>query len=381
MLPSRVIVLVPAAILALAGTPSSAQAPAQSSPIVKQTFEQGEEGWTSMGPNASVAVTKNAAETHEGKPALRFRYAVAKSEVNAAICPIMGQDLSAAKSVRMWVKASHATTLGLVLQESGGGRFLYPFTVPKEKWSQVEAAPGDFMLMDGQDDPKDANGKLDMDKVEAFALADVAQMLIQMGDEAAKLMGIETGQRSVYLSELAVTRDVLPPAQELSGNVMLIDTFARPLPSWVGVGGVKLSVVADKALKGRALQADYHVGPGALAGLLRFVPKGKLAEAKYVTFEAAATKPTRLVVQVEETGTGAKYRTMVELKGNSQPETISLKFADFTPTEDSKVTTGSPNMAKINQFILADPTGLFGGADQDITLWIGKVRATVSPEK
>lgn len=372
------LMLVPAALIIATTLPARGQA-AQNGPILQQTFAQGEEGWTAFGPNAVVTVTKNASETHEGKPALKFTYGVAKGEVNAAICPLMGQDLSAARSVRLWARASHATTLGLVMQESGGGRFMYPFTIPKDQWVQVEAAPGDFLLMDGKDDPKDANGKLDLDRVEAFALADVAQMLVQFGDDAAKLLGLQPGQRTVYLSEVSISREPLPPAQELTGNVMVIDNFARSLPSWIGIGGVKLSIVADKALKGRALQAEYHVAPQSIVGLMRVVPRGKLAEAKYLTFEVAASKPTRLMVQVEDQATGGKYRTMLDVKGNSQPETVSVKFADFTPTEDSKVTTGKPDMSKVGQLILADPTGMFGGADQDIVLWIGKMRATVAP--
>ena len=356
-----------------------AQAPAPSTPLLKQTFADGEEGWTVLGPNASIAVTKNPSDTYQGKPALKFTYGVAKGEVNAAICPVMGQDLAAAKSVRLWARASHATTLGLVMQESGGGRFMYPFTVPKDKWVQVEAAPGDFVLMDGKDDPKDANGKLDMDKLEAFAVADVAEMLVQFGDDAVRFLGIQPGQRTVYLSEITLLRDPLPPSQELTGNVMIIDSFARSLPSWIAIGGVYLSVVADKPLKGRALQAEYHVSPQTIAGLMRVVPKGKLAEARYLTFEAAASKPTKLMVQVEDQESGGKFRTMVDLKGGSEPETISLKFADFTPTEDSKVTTGKPDLSKVGQLLIADPTGMFGGADQDITLWIGKIRATAAP--
>src|SRR5438309_42462 len=110
---------------------------AQNAPVIRNTFEDGDGGWTAIGANAKVNVTHDAANVKEGKAALQFDYNVAKGELNAMMLPTPDGAIVKAKAVRFWIKASHTAPIAVVMQEKGGGRYISAFTAPKDTWQQV----------------------------------------------------------------------------------------------------------------------------------------------------------------------------------------------------------------------------------------------------
>ncbi|WP_410969811.1 hypothetical protein, partial [Salmonella sp. SAL4450] len=73
-------------------------------------------------------------------------------------------------------------------------RYVAMFTLPAGKWQQVELAPADFVLSEDGNDPPDPDNKLDLERVEAFGIVDVGQMLAQADNpEIEKLLNIKRG--------------------------------------------------------------------------------------------------------------------------------------------------------------------------------------------
>jgi hypothetical protein len=365
--------------LALTLSAAAAQTPA---PLLKHTFEDGEGGWTGItfpsGMNAKVSITNEAANVKSGKAALKFDYGVNKGEMNALLLATPNGEIAKAKALRLWIKADYTTTLALVLQEQDGGRYVTVFSAPKDQWQQVEVSTADFTLMEGKDDPQDPDSKLDMDQVAAVAIGDFGQFFAQLGDEnVAKLLNVQAGQHTLYLDDFTVTEETLPSAFSAVNADVRIDTFARPQLAWIAVGGVKLSKAEGKPLEGPGMKADYRQAPQKIIGIMRNVPRGKMAGTDKLTFTAASTKRTMLVVQVEEKD-GGKFNSTVEIPDGSEAKTVSLNFADFNPADDSPVKDRKVKMDLVNQILFIDATGLLGGAEEDNTLWIGGLRASAA---
>lgn len=363
---------------ALALTLAVAQAQEKPAPLMRQSFEESEEGWMIFGTGAKIGLTREASHVKEGKAALQYDYNVAKGEIGAALLPLPEGALAKAKAIRFWILADHTIPLFVTLQERGGGRYVAACTVPRDRWQQVELALADFALTDGPDDPKDPNNQLDADQIEAFGLFDLSQLLAQADNPAlADLFNVKTGPRTLYLDDLTVTEETLPNAFSSVNGDVRIDRFIRPQLTWIAVGDVTLSRSTGKPLEGPGLQADYRQAPGKIMGLVKGVRRGGLAGTERLTFSVASAKPAKLVVQVEEPG-GGKYNTIIDVPGDSVVQQVSLAFSDFNPADDSRDDNNRLDLEKVHQVLILDASGLLGLANQDNTLWINNLRASAA---
>ncbi|MDQ2687934.1 MAG: hypothetical protein M3Y28_08725 [Armatimonadota bacterium] len=357
---------------------AQAQAPATTpaAPLMQTTFEDGVNGWTTLGTTAKLAVTKDAADIHGGTAALKYDYTVAKGQINALILPTPDGKLAGAKSFNFWVKADHASPLVFVLSEKGGGRYSALFTAPVGQWQQVTLAPSDFILGEGKDDPKDPDNKLDLDQVEAAGLVDFSQIFVQGEASMATMLGVQSGPRSLDLDDFTVNAASADPAVA-PVDPSVIESFSTPQLSWAGLGGVTLSR-DTKALGVPALQAAYKTGTGKLAAFLKPLRPGVLAGKTTLMFSLASVKPTTLLVHLEERG-GGKYNYLLEAKGNSTVQPLSVAVSDFRPGDDSQDADGKLDMDQVNQFAVLDLTGMMGdpaaGGAADNTVWIGPISA------
>jgi hypothetical protein len=358
-----------AGVAALWATAALAQAGA---PFIKHTFEEGEDGWAAFGGSAKLSTTREVANVKTGSAALQLDYTVAKGDFGVLILPRPEGALTKMKSMRFWVKSDYGAPLVVVITEKEGGRYIAPIHLPAEKWQSVELAPADFNLSIGPDDPKDANNKLDLDKIENISVADLAQMFAQAEGPLAEMFGVKTGPHKLYLDDFSIGEEALPDAAAKAAS---LDAFVRPQISWLAIGNARLSVAQDKPISGKALQTDYKQQTMKIMGLARALPLGSLAGTDKLVFSVAATKPVRLIVQVEEKG-GGKYNTIVDVPGNSEVKEFTLELSSLIAADDSKDTNDHLDKELVQQLFLADMTGLIGPADQDVTLWIGKLRAT-----
>jgi hypothetical protein len=350
-------------------------APAFGQSVQKYTFDENEGGWTVFGQGGSVAVTTAAADVKAGKGALKYAYNVQKGDISFALVPTPGGALAKAKSVKFWVRTSETTPVFLILAEAGGGRYAAGVSCSKGQWNRVEIPVTDFGLMEGNDDPKDPNGKLDLDQVENAGFFDFGQFFAQADEALAGLLGIQQGPRTMLLDEFEVSEEAAPSSYASAAGEFTVDTFATPHLAWFGVGGAELAKGTGAPLAGTSLKVVYRQAPGKLSAFARQLPGAKLAGMKKLTFAAASAKPTSVVVQLEEHG-GGKYNAVVALDGASTPQSVSLSLSDFSPADDSKDANDKLDIAEVRQIVFIDLAGIMGGVDQDNTVWVNKIKFT-----
>jgi hypothetical protein len=360
------------ALLGLSSMAQARQEPKEK-PLIEMSFDEINDGWQSLGAKATATITTEAGKAKLGKGALAFEYGVQKGELNALFLPVSPGTLSKMQSVRFWIKSDYATSMAVTLQEKEGGRFIALFSVPANQWQKVELALDDFALSDGATDPADANGKLDVDKIEAVAISDFAQFFAQADDpNLIKLFSVKTGTHTLWLDQFTMLAEPLTqPAPEK--NITLLDAFTRPQVSWLGVGDVQLSQTSGKPLTGTGLKAAYKTGPGKISAWVRRVAPGKFTGKEQLAMTIASDKPTRIVIQLEEIG-GGKYNAILDLPGGGEAKEYSFKFAEFTRADDSRDDNTQLDLERVHQMVCIDLTGLLESVEQEVTLWMNRVR-------
>lgn len=348
----------------------------QSEPIIQQSFAESEDGWMVFMGTGKVSVTHEPAELRGGKGALKFTYSIAKGEVNLMALPTPGGKIAGMKSLKCWVRADAWTTLAFAIQENGGGRYVAVFSVPAAKWQEVVLSPGDFVLSEDKDAPKDPDGKLDLDQAMGIALIDLAQMAAQAGDNPLlqALFPYQPGPHTLLMSDFTVSGQPVPASVVTSAGRVDIDTFAHPQICWIGVGGARLTRVDGGPLGGPSLKMDYHAGPASGGGVLKPLPRGVLAGTTRLEFDAASAKPTKIFVQVEQPG-GVKFNAAADLDGASAKQHVVLAASSFAPAQDSSDPSAKLDFSQVSTILIADVTGVLGGPEQDNTLWIASLKA------
>ncbi len=345
-------------------------------PILQLNFETDESGWLAMGQSSKVSLTHEASNVKEGKAALKFDYGVKKNEFNLMVLPTPEEKIGKMQSLSFWVKPTHSTSLILVLSEKEGGHYNAMFSVSKNRWQHVELAPEDFTLGTGKDDPKDPDGKLDLEKVEGIGIADFGQILAQNDDpNLAKLLHIQNGDQILFLDDFTVSETKIAVSSSVDQSGYHFDSFVRPQLAWLTFGEANLTRMTDKPLTGSSLQADYHQSAGTLAGIARAVNGKNLAGKTQLHFDAASSKPTTIRIQLEESG-GGKYFINIDLPGSSEKKAITVNFADFNAADDSKDNNSKLDLDQVTQIMFIDFSGLAGAVDQDNSFWLNNLRAS-----
>lgn len=331
--------------------------------LLEQTFARDTEGWTAFGEIARVDRTDDAALVpRPGASALRFEYTVDKRFLGAMTLPLEPGKLAGAGNFAFQVRAAVDSTLAVTLEEKEGGRFIAVFHAPKGLWQNVALSPSEFLLSKGENDPVDANGKLDLDRVQSIGILDLAQLFVRSDNPAiATLFGALAGPRTLLVSGVRVgVAPLAPPGYPLDG-------LARPQIGWIRLGGVQVKRTGAGPIPGTSLEAAYRVGPGAVAGLVRPLPIGMLTGKESLAFTAAVEKSATLMIQLED-DRGGKFSQTVSIAGVRAPKRVTLPFTDFKPTDDSKVDRFEA--ARVKQILVLDLSGLLESADQSNTLWL-----------
>jgi hypothetical protein len=365
-----------AALLLFGGNLREAQAQnapptTQNPPLLQTKFIEDVQGWTAFGDKTKVELASDGA-----RKVLRFDYNVAKGNFTALNLPVNENEITTAKSFRFTIKADTATTIACVLQEADGGRYVAFFHVPDNKWQNVTLAPSDFLLTEGPDDPKDPNNKLDLDRVNGFAITDVMQFLAQSDEPGIEaIFPVKRGARYLLMGDFSIGADALPGAAFLVKSDARLDTFGHPQIGWLAIGETQLSLNSGKPLGTRGLKAVYTQGTGKVGGFLRGVPRGRLEGREKMTFTLASAKPIRLVVQLEER-TGGKYDAIIEVSGGETPKEYTVNFADLKPTADSKDNNSKLDLDQVYQIVFLDASGIIGQVEAgENTLYLGTLRS------
>ncbi|HZO91009.1 MAG TPA: hypothetical protein VFB38_21975 [Chthonomonadaceae bacterium] len=385
-----------AALLALLGMgaqPAPAQSPekeGETQSLFRDTFDSETGGWMALGPSGKASVTTDAAHVKEGKGALEFTYTVGKAgEANAGgppvdilLRPTPDGALAKMRSLRFWARADADTPLVVTLSEKEGGHYNTIVWLPKDTWQQVLLSPEDFWLGDGKDDPKDPDGKLDLDKVENVGLVNVwAFLALGASDnpQIAPIFAPHLGAHSLWLDDFTASPTPRPeeaaPAGDKEG-VRIDDLGRTPLLGWLPIGEIQMKLdKSDTPIKGTALRLEYPQEPGKFAALMHDLHRYNLSKASTLTLEVASQQQAKLIVQLEEKG-GAKYNAQVDVPAGAAPTRKSVAFTDFTLADDSpKDSNDHLDLDQIKSLVIVDITSLLGGASQQNTLWIGPVHA------
>ena len=347
-------------------------------------FEDGRTIFSTLGEDGKMSLDTDPKNVKSGRASLRFDYNVAANKLNALLKTGQAGEAARIKSFRFWVKSDYATNFVMVLQEQDSGRFTALFHAPKNQWQRVELSLDDFELSSGADDPKDNNGKLDMDLVTAAAIADFKQIFSGTADEnMKKLLGIKTGPHTFWLDDFEASKEALPPAPREPLGAVMLDDFVHPQLNWMMLGDMLIKRVTEAQLKeqgpavsviGQGLQAEYRQQAGSLVGINQNI-SARLAQ----RYDRAAFCRCHRAAHGFADSTRRNQRRQIQYDSGTCPPTKSLpKCAlcrcSFEPAEDSKDDNNRLDLEQVKQILFVDATGLLGGPVADNVLWLSKLR-------
>jgi hypothetical protein len=352
---------------------AEAQPPELPEPLYAETFDKGGSSWIGVGSSARVAMETGTDNIKQGTGALRFNYNVLPGQINALICPIAPPSLGTLQSISFWVKVDHSAPLAFIFNEQNGGRFGAVFTVNSGEWQRVEIAASELVLQNGKDDPADANGTLDLDRIDSAALVDFSQLFAQVALDPAspmiRILGIEMGARTLYLDDLVFSSKPFPIAPD---SKTVIDAYNRPQASWFGVGGVSLKTVRGAEPEVNALRVDYSQTAGKLNVFAKLLPAGLLGGKTGLAFSVSSKQRATLIVQLEEKS-GGKYVSTWEVPGAETVTSRTFPFAEFHAADDSKDDNNRLDLESVKQVMVMDASGLLGTGAGENTLLLGRI--------
>lgn len=377
------------------GSGKTQSAAAQPGVLWQDDYEADTNGWTAMGSQAKASQITEAGRAKSGKGALAFTYSISMQKPADGSPPSFGilarptpdGVLTKMRSMSFWVRTDHDTPLLMALSEKDGGRYVSIFWSPKDTWQHVTLTPADFWLSDDKNDPKDPDGKLDLDQVDNIGIVSVWSFLaMTVGDNpmGAALFGKHTGTHTMLLDDFTVRSDApqdaaTAPADPAGGKALWIDPLTRDALSWMPLGEMQLHLEKSGAfLKSRSMRVDYTQSPGKFVALVHDARRVRLAKADRLNFEIASKLNFKLIISLEEKN-GAKYNVTIDVPGSSVPTRKSIAFSDFQIADDSpKDENGKLDLSQVKTILLVDPTGMYDQSNQANTFWLGPLSAEAS---
>jgi hypothetical protein len=344
------------------------------------------EGGAGPDPDSKVAITHEAALVKSGKGALSYTYDITPKTVRVLALqkPL---DLTGMKSLRFWVKCSHATAVVVGLNETGGASYQAVAHCPAGRWQEVAINLGELLL----DDPaKDSNGKLDLDQISSFTIFDIGGFLALFLPDMKGTRTMALDDVSFSSAPVALTTGATQVTKVVP--VHLVDNFESPVIRWFPIS-VDFSDAPKFSLFDAAVAVDKDVPEGGgkqslkfshprkgrkIHGILRNLEKVDLSKAVSLELSLKASHDGTYIVALEEKG-GARYNKKVDLLLGDW-KSYSWKLSDFTLAEDSRDDNGKLDADQIKQLTIADVTPLMGGLEADeVHLWVDNVAFTLSP--
>lgn len=369
---------------------------ADDSTIFQDRFEADVNGWMGFGPHFHIGTTNEAGKFKSGMSALAFNYrfeVVATNPgelpIDAIVRPIPNGQLAKMRSLSFWAKSDINAPLTVALTEKEGGRYTAVTWIPKNQWVHVVLLPEDFALADGKDDPKDPDGKLDMDQVENISLLNMWEFLpiaAKTNPASVALFPAQTGEHTLWLDDFTASSVTAPfdspePLHpETDKNGIWIDGLRRDALNWLPLGSTEMQLDKSAPTKSRAIRLDYSQEMGKVSALVHDLHNLNLTKYDHLEFDIAGSKPAKLVVSLEERG-GARYNTVIDLAGGNATSRKALYFSDFKLADDSPPDPNNRlDLDQLKSITILDFSGFVPGfinpPKQEETLWIGPIRAT-----
>jgi hypothetical protein len=324
-------------------------------PLLHQTFDDGETGWTVMGKSGSV---------HAAQQSLVFDYTVGDGFTLAAL-PLGGKSMAALKLIRFRVKTDVPTAVAIMLNEKKpGGNYLASFWSTGNSWQTVELTPDDFHLNEGPNDPKDPDGMLDLDQIEAIVLIDLAHIFSAAPADPNLGLAIDRrlGKHSLSIADFDLLAEGPAAAPALT-----IDDFHSPELQWATLGGAAL------APERRGMRALYSQEEGNNAILVRQLPRADFRKGVSIAFDISSEQPAELVLSLEERSPGkqqgARANAVVEVPGGGQVSHRAVLLSAF----DNQL-----ELDRLKTFSIIDITAATSHETVKNSLWIGNIRVVTN---
>jgi hypothetical protein len=353
-------------------------------PIIHDDFEQNEAGWIGFGSDsARVRITHDAAQVKNGKGALEFDYESSSTKPAVAILPVTeSMGMQKMQSIGLWMMAESATAAAISLIEKQGGRYVAIFWLAPHSWQRVELTPEDFVLAQNATDPKDPDGKLDLDQIEAVGVIDVSQILNgALGKNAANLAVVtHSGPRKLFIDDFEVSSD--RPAWFHPRGPYQIDSFEHPQLNWFTLGGPDLkSDTSRKVIAGSALESSYVQMADAFVLVVHQLPAVDFTGATHLAFDAASLSDAHLLFVLEQQGPGgARFHVDVEVKGGGNAQHREVPLSAFQPDENASATLGAKlDLSNLKSIAFLDITAAYTGESEENTIRLGNVEMVKIP--
>jgi len=336
---------------------------------------------------SKIAVAREAAHVKAGKGSLSYTYDVAAGTVRllALQRPV---DLAGMKSLRLWVKASHATALVIGLAENGSATYQAAVTCAAGKWQEVLVNLDELVPDEATKDP---NGKLDLDQVGSIQVLDIGSFLVNLLPELK-------ATRTLWLDEIAFSSQAAPLTTGVTKvtrvvPAFLVDNFESPVVRWIPISlefaeppkfnlfDAPVAIDRDAPAEGgkQCLKFTYPRKGAKFHGVMRNLEKNDLSKSTGLDISLKTSVDGTFLVGVEERD-GSRYQKMVELKAGDGWKTLSLGFADLALADDSQDDNGRLDPAEIKQVSVADITQIAGGGEADeVVLRLDQVLFTLAP--
>ena len=329
-----------------------------------------DEDWLAFGQGATL---------HKTGPGVSLEYKIAPGQLGMAVLTNQEGKLAGMTHLQFRLRTDVSTVVAVMLSEKkpGGGDYSVAFWSPKDQWQDIDLTPTDFSLNDGPKDPKDPDGRLDLDQVQNVMVTDLGQMFSQ-ADES-KLPFTVTKLMGDHQLDLQNVHIVAQPGGSQERGVV-IDDFHRSFLAWFTPGGAELSVSkSENPLKKRALEFRYKQDPSRLSVILHGLGQTDLRGAKALSFDVASTLDAHLLIALEEQKIDGKQGPRYNLDftvSAGQTGHMNMPFAEFTLADDSPADpSGHLDLAKVRTISLVDLSGMLNGSDEKNTLWLADMRA------
>jgi hypothetical protein len=350
-------------------------------PLIHQDFARDASGWTSFGAaTANIHVIHDPLTVRNGKSALAIEYESSATKPAIAVLPIPG-GLAGMKSLSAWLMADSPTAAAIFLSEKEGGRYVAVVWLEPQAWQRIELTPEDFVLAMGPADPKDPDGKLDLDQVQAVGIFDVSQIFSGLlGDSKAPIaVDVHGGAHKLLVDDFEVGTET--PSWYKPRTPFQIDNFLHPGVGWLTLGGVDFKLDTDgKVIPGNCLQASYQQTPDRFVVMIRPLPPMDLRTATHIAFDIASDKASTLVLSLEEIvpgkDQGPRYSTNFEVEGGGKPAHREIALSSLEIDQNGPPDpTGKLDLEKLKSLTLVDITAAFTQQESVNTIHLAHVEA------
>lgn len=372
--------------------PRPAQAQGDTKTVKVDDFESGLLGWAAiklseatgfgLDSEAKLSVTNDKQQVKAGKGSLFYSYDVAPNTIRL-LATQRAWDLKEMKSLRLWVKCSHATVVLVGVTEKGGANYQEFVYCPQGTWQEVVINLDELTL----DDPaKDSNRKLDLDQIESLQIADLSSFLVMLLPELK-------GARVMWLDDVEFSSKPVTPSTGAAKNaagkpVHIVDNFETPVIRWVPlsfelavqpkIGAFDATLTIDPSAPPgggkQSLKATYPRQGMKVNILLRGVEKVDLKQATALHVWLKTSRDGTFFLNLKEKDEST-YRQIVELKAGDGWKEFTYALSSFTLDDNSQDENNKLDAEQIKEITIADATTLLGGgAGGDNDLWVDEVQ-------